>query len=114
MSDGTPTPAGSARSPMAPASPQPSESPSPGAVVDGPNRPDPGTAAPIAMPAPRAPGNELPPPPAPARVRSRLVRFGARPSSGSPVLEPLMVAVRANHPKADLSLLERAYAGAGP
>ncbi|MBX9246580.1 bifunctional (p)ppGpp synthetase/guanosine-3',5'-bis(diphosphate) 3'-pyrophosphohydrolase [Actinotalea ferrariae] len=43
------------------------------------------------------------------RVRSRLVRFGSRGSSGSPALEPLMLAVRANHPKADLSVLERAY-----
>ncbi len=70
------------------------------------------SAAPMAMPAPRAPGNEAPPTPAPPRVRSRLVRFGSRPSSGSPVLEPLMVAVRANYPKADLGLLERAYATA--
>jgi GTP pyrophosphokinase len=69
----------------------------------------------MSMPAPRAPGNEAPPP-APSssssRVRSRLVRFGTRPSSGSPVLEPLLVAVRANQPRADVSLLERAYATA--
>ena len=65
---------------------------------------------PVAMPAPHAPGNE---PPAPAnRVRSRLVRFGTRTATGSPVLEPLMVAVRANHPRADAGLLERAYATA--
>src|SRR5690554_5665418 len=44
-----------------------------------------------------------------ARVRSRLVRFGSRPSSASPALEPLMLAVRNNHPKADLSVLDRAY-----
>ena len=65
---------------------------------------------PTAMPAPVAPGNETMP--APPRVRSRLVRFGARSPSGSPVLEPLMAAVRASHPKADLGLLERAYATA--
>ncbi|GEN78828.1 GTP pyrophosphokinase [Actinotalea fermentans] len=65
----------------------------------------------MAMPAPRAPGNEAPPTPS-SRVRSRLVRFGTRPSAASPVLEPLMVAVRANQPRADVSLLERAYATA--
>ena len=44
-----------------------------------------------------------------SRVRSRLARFGARSGPGSPILEPLVVAVRQNHPKADLALLERAY-----
>ncbi len=74
----------------------------------------PRTPAVMAMPAPRAPGNEAPPAPSPAssRVRSRLVRFGTRPSSSSPVLEPLLVAVRASQPRADVSLLERAYATA--
>jgi len=43
-------------------------------------------------------------------VRSRLVRFGSRQSAASPVLEPLLAAVRANHPRADVSILERAYA----
>ena len=68
----------------------------------------------MAMPAPRAPGNEAPAAPSPAssRVRSRLVRFGTRPSSSSPVLEPLLVAVRASQPRADVGLLERAYATA--
>ncbi|MBO0842872.1 MAG: bifunctional (p)ppGpp synthetase/guanosine-3',5'-bis(diphosphate) 3'-pyrophosphohydrolase, partial [Nocardioides sp.] len=42
-------------------------------------------------------------------VRARLARMGARTTSGNPVLEPLFRAVRANHPKADLALLERAY-----
>ncbi len=78
----------------------------PDPVVDHPL-----TSAPMAMPAPRAPGNE-PPPTAPHRPRSRLVRFGTRAPAGSPVLEPLLVAVRANHPKADVGLLERAYATA--
>ena len=32
-----------------------------------------------------------------------------QPARGNPVLEPLFRAVRANHPKADLALLERAY-----
>ena len=34
---------------------------------------------------------------------------GTKSQSGNPVLEPLFHAVRANHPKADLELLERAY-----
>ncbi|HEY3437962.1 MAG TPA: bifunctional (p)ppGpp synthetase/guanosine-3',5'-bis(diphosphate) 3'-pyrophosphohydrolase [Actinotalea sp.] len=42
------------------------------------------------------------------KVRSRLARFG-RTEVGSPALEPLLIAVRANHPKVDLSILERAY-----
>ena len=46
------------------------------------------------------------------KVRSRLARFGGRAPTGSPALEPLMSAVRANHPKADLSVLERAYVAA--
>ncbi|WP_051197299.1 RelA/SpoT family protein [Jonesia quinghaiensis] len=43
------------------------------------------------------------------RVRSRFGRFGARHAVGTPTLEPLMRALRNNHPKADVSLIERAY-----
>jgi len=43
------------------------------------------------------------------RMRARLARIGTRGTSNNPVLEPLFRAVRANHPKADLALLERAY-----
>lgn len=43
------------------------------------------------------------------RVRSRFGRFGSKHAVGIPALEPLLRAVRANHPKADLTLLERAY-----
>ncbi|MGL5809764.1 MAG: RelA/SpoT family protein [Nocardioides sp.] len=44
------------------------------------------------------------------RMRARLARIGQRNSSPAlPVLEPLFKAVRANHPQADLALLERAY-----
>ncbi|WP_256795599.1 bifunctional (p)ppGpp synthetase/guanosine-3',5'-bis(diphosphate) 3'-pyrophosphohydrolase [Terrabacter sp. Ter38] len=46
----------------------------------------------------------------PSRVRARFARFGAARPAGNPVLEPLMTAVRQNHPKADLSVIERAYA----
>lgn len=42
-------------------------------------------------------------------MRARLARIGAKAPTGNPVLEPLFRAVRANHPKADLTLLERAY-----
>ncbi|GAA1533698.1 RelA/SpoT family protein [Nocardioides humi] len=42
-------------------------------------------------------------------VRARLARMGSRGQVSNPVLEPLFRAVRANHPKADLQLLERAY-----
>ncbi|MBO1750475.1 bifunctional (p)ppGpp synthetase/guanosine-3',5'-bis(diphosphate) 3'-pyrophosphohydrolase [Actinotalea sp. BY-33] len=58
---------------------------------------------------PPAPGSPAEPAVTGSRVRSRLARFGARSPAGSPALEPLMLAVRANHPKADLSVLERAY-----
>ncbi len=64
--------------------------------------------------APRAPAK---PEPAPERapaltgrgVRARLARMGSSRQVGNPVLEPLFRTVRANHPKADLALLERAY-----
>jgi len=42
-------------------------------------------------------------------VRARLARIGTSKQGGNPELEPLFRAVRANHPKADLALLERAY-----
>ncbi len=42
-------------------------------------------------------------------MRARLARMGTRNQPGHPVLEPLFRAVRTNHPKADLALLERAY-----
>src|SRR5262245_46070493 len=42
-------------------------------------------------------------------MRARLARMGTRSQPENAVLEPLFRAVRANHPKADLDLLERAY-----
>ena len=42
-------------------------------------------------------------------MRARLARIGSKGQTGNPVLEPLFRAVRTNHPKADLALLERAY-----
>ena len=45
-----------------------------------------------------------------AWARSGLARFvGPRPAA-NPVLQPLLATVKATHPKADLSLIERAYA----
>ena len=52
--------------------------------------------------------DSVPPVVTPRTVRSRFARFGAR-TSPSPAIEPLLRAVRTNHPRADLSLLERAY-----
>ncbi|HCB07546.1 MAG TPA: bifunctional (p)ppGpp synthetase/guanosine-3',5'-bis(diphosphate) 3'-pyrophosphohydrolase [Nocardioides sp.] len=42
-------------------------------------------------------------------MRARLARVATRSQPGNPVLDPLFRAVRTNHPKADLALLERAY-----
>ncbi len=56
-----------------------------------------------------APAAELPPTLTGRGVRARLARIGTSKQVGNPVLEPLFRTVRANHPKADLVLLERAY-----
>ena len=42
-------------------------------------------------------------------VRSWLARWGASRSDHLPVLDPLFTVIRATHPKADLTLIERAY-----
>ena len=42
-------------------------------------------------------------------MRARLARMGTRSQAANPALEALFRSVRANHPKADLALLERAY-----
>ncbi len=48
--------------------------------------------------------------PTTSRVLSRIARFGSgRGGTTSPLLEPLLRAVRNVHPKADLSLIERAF-----
>ncbi|MBW8173318.1 bifunctional (p)ppGpp synthetase/guanosine-3',5'-bis(diphosphate) 3'-pyrophosphohydrolase [Ornithinimicrobium sp. Arc0846-15] len=43
-------------------------------------------------------------------VRSRWARLGGGRPTSSPELDPLLRAVRATHPKADISVIERAYA----
>ncbi|HEX5427757.1 MAG TPA: bifunctional (p)ppGpp synthetase/guanosine-3',5'-bis(diphosphate) 3'-pyrophosphohydrolase [Pedococcus sp.] len=45
-----------------------------------------------------------------SRIRARLARLGSRGGPSNPVLEPLLQSVRATHPRADLSVIERAYA----
>ena len=58
----------------------------------------------------RGEGTTSSPGPAATRsMRARLARVATRSQPGNPVLDPLFRAVRANHPKADLALLERAY-----
>jgi len=58
----------------------------------------------------RGEGTTTSPGPAATRsMRSRLARVATRSQPGNPVLDPLFRAIRANHPKADLALLERAY-----
>ena len=49
------------------------------------------------------------PAPSTRSMRARFARMGTRNQGANPVLEPLFRSVRANHPKADLALLERAY-----
>ena len=50
--------------------------------------------------------------PSTGRMRTRLARLGGRPMSAHPALEPLFRVVRGTHPKADLAIIERAYATA--
>src|SRR5690625_3574199 len=46
-----------------------------------------------------------------SRVRSALLWFGSRGAHSTPlILEPLISALKPNHPKADTSRMERAYA----
>ncbi|ADG74698.1 (p)ppGpp synthetase I, SpoT/RelA [Cellulomonas flavigena DSM 20109] len=44
-----------------------------------------------------------------SRVRARLARLSGRSAPAYPALEPVLQAVRTNHPKADLSVIEQAY-----
>ncbi|NLT54138.1 MAG: bifunctional (p)ppGpp synthetase/guanosine-3',5'-bis(diphosphate) 3'-pyrophosphohydrolase [Actinomycetales bacterium] len=51
--------------------------------------------------------------PGPTRVLSRIARLGSgRSTTMSPLLEPLLRTLRQSHPKADLSVVERAYEAA--
>ena len=57
----------------------------------------------------RIPGGGSDPVVPKSRMRSTLVRLGSRGHQTPPAIEPLLRVVRANHPKVDVSLLERAY-----
>src|SRR5450756_914549 len=73
----------------------------------------PGTATPPTPKEPQSPPTPDQPTssvPTSSRVRARFARFGGPRTDTNPVLEPLLSAVRASHPKADLSIIERAYA----
>ena len=136
--DASPLPARVTATPVPPARPtgRLREDPGPQGSVDGaeptaPGDPDAAPASPpagpddagAASPAEGAarpaggavtPRHRQPPPgdgfPTTSRVLSRIARFGSgRGGSTSPLLEPLLRAVRAAHPKADLSVLERAF-----
>ncbi len=65
-------------------------------AADVTNSPTPAPATPISIPAS-------------SRVRARLQRLGSQRGQENAVLEPLLRAVRTTHPKADFSLIERAY-----
>jgi len=62
----------------------------------------PGTGVPVAPEAEPATGST-------SRVRARLARLSGRSAPAYPALEPVLQAVRTNHPKADLSVIEQAY-----
>ena len=47
--------------------------------------------------------------PTPSRVFSRIARLGSSRTTTSPLLEPLLRTLRASHPKADLTVVERAF-----
>ena len=90
--------------PTTDAAPEPSASPSTEAAPEAPLDAV-SASAPEAEPEPEFVGG----PSTANRVRARLARIGTKTASTNPVLEPLYRAVKANHPKADLALLERAY-----
>jgi len=46
---------------------------------------------------------------APVRVRARLARLTSQRQQTDPALEPLFRVIKANHPKADLEVIEKAY-----
>lgn len=73
-----------------------------GEVTTPPGAPLPAAEAPATDPRPGDTGG--------VGLKRRLARLGRHSTTVSPVLEPLLRSVRSNHPKADLSVLERAYA----
>lgn len=115
---GAPGPADSSAGAAADAASSPSSSGpaprvEPGTPVDRPGAPRQPTRTPPRRPD-RVADHRQVEAPSSRSMRSRLARMGTRSgqSGTNPVLDPLFRAVRANHPKADLALLERAYATA--
>jgi len=99
----------------APAAPAPATPATPPATSRSPAPASRRAAEPAAAPssAPSAPRHRQPSPsdglPTPSRVLSRIARLGSGRSTTSPLLEPLLRTLRANHPKADISIVERAF-----
>jgi guanosine-3',5'-bis(diphosphate) 3'-pyrophosphohydrolase len=95
--------------PLPAADPEPEAAAADPALAAAPARTRNGSSAAPVTPRHRqlSPGEGLP---TTSRVLSRIARFGSgRGASTSPLLEPLMRAVRNVHPKADLTLIERAF-----
>ncbi|MCM0641357.1 RelA/SpoT family protein [Cellulomonas wangsupingiae] len=81
--------------------------PVPAVPAGAPSAALPPDAAPPGPVAPVAPESE--PAASTGRVRARLARLSGRSGTAYPALEPVLHAVRTNHPKADLSVIEQAY-----
>jgi GTP diphosphokinase / guanosine-3',5'-bis(diphosphate) 3'-diphosphatase len=75
-------------------------------VEPPPPAPEPPKAAPKAAPTSPSPTAQ---PSQPARVRARLARLGPKGPATPAELEPLFKTLRANHPKADTRIVQRAY-----
>lgn len=84
---------------------QPGVAPTPaaGSPVATPPGATPGAGVPVAGDGGDGSGSSA------SRVRARLARLSGRSTVTYPALEPVLQAVRQNHPKADLSAVEQAY-----
>jgi GTP pyrophosphokinase len=73
-------------------------------AAPAPTPSQPGAPAPVGVlrPEPTSSGSS-------SRVRARLARFGGPRHQANPALEPLLRVVKQTHPRADVSILERAY-----
>jgi len=86
--------------------PKPSDlAPKLGAAINGTPKPQPTAVSEESL----APETGAIPVNSSGRVRSRFGRFGTRHAVGTPALEPLLSALKKNHPKADIAIIERAY-----
>lgn len=85
------------------AAPPEAAGPAPAPAGGPPAAPTPGTGVPVAGDGGDGVGSST------SRVRARLARLSGRSGATYPALEPVLQAVRMNHPKADLSAVEQAY-----